>query len=148
MGFVGDWIIFSFKLLVSALISGAMGWQQQKHDDSTDLRAYVLTGALSSMLVMASAGSSTESNDFMLGFVITGILVAIAILSSMMVKAQSYSSGVFSGIKLLYSASLGILVGAGEIIEAVIAAVLGYLVLNHLKLGSTSPDEGKSSKPD
>ena len=141
MGFVGDWIIFSFKLLVSALVSGAMGWQVLKHDDSTDLRAYVLAGTLSSMLVMASAGSGNESNEFMLGFVITGILVAIAILSSKMVNAQSSASGIFSGIKLLYSASLGILVGAGEIIEAVIAAILGYLILNHLKLGSTTADE-------
>jgi len=32
-------------------------------------------------------------------------------------------------------------VGAGEIIEAVIAAILGYLILNHLKLGRTSADE-------
>jgi len=143
VGFVGDWIIFSFKLLVSALVSGAMGWQVLKHDDPTDLRAYVLAGTLSSMLVMASAGSGNDSNNFMLGFVITGILVAIAILASMMMNVKSSVSGIFSGIKLLYSASLGILVGAGEIIEAVIAAILGYLILNHLKLGSTSADESE-----
>ena len=146
MGFIGDWIIFSFKLLLSALVSGVMGWQALKDDNSTDLKAYVLAGTLSSMLVMASTKSGSDSNDFMLGFVITGILVAIAILSSKMINAQSNTSGIFSGIKLLYSASLGILVGAGEIIEAVIAAILGYIVLNHLNLGATSSDEGENSK--
>lgn len=146
MGYIGDWIIFSFKLMVSALVSGVIGWQALKQDNSTDLKAYVLAGTLSSMLVMASTSSGNESKDFMLGFVITGILVAVAILSSKMISAQSYTSGIFSGIKLLYSASLGILVGAGEIIEAVIAAVLGYLVLNHLNLGTTSADDEENSK--
>jgi len=146
VGYIGDWIIFSFKLMVSALVSGVIGWQALKQDNSTDLKAYVLAGTLSSMLVMASTSSGNESKDFMLGFVITGILVAVAILSSKMISAQSYTSGIFSGIKLLYSASLGILVGAGEIIEAVIAAVLGYLVLNHLNLGTTSADDEENSK--
>ena len=145
MGFIGDWIIFSFKLLVSALVSGVMGWQALKHDDSTDLRAYVLAGSLSSILVMASIKSGSESNDFTVGFVITGILVAIAILASKMMSVHSYTAGIFSGIKLLFSASLGILVGSGKIIEAIIAAVLGYLVLNYLNLGSSSADDSENS---
>jgi len=145
VGFIGDWIIFSFKLLVSALVSGVMGWQALKHDDSTDLRAYVLAGSLSSILVMASIKSGSESNDFTVGFVITGILVAIAILASKMMSVHSYTSGIFSGIKLLFSASLGILVGSGKIIEAIIAAVLGYLVLNYLNLGSSSADDSENS---
>jgi len=145
VGFIGDWIIFSFKLLVSALVSGVMGWQALKHDDSTDLRAYVLAGSLSSILVMASIKSGSESNDITVGFVITGILVAIAILASKMMSVHSYTSGIFSGIKLLFSASLGILVGSGKIIEAIIAAVLGYLVLNYLNLGSSSADDSENS---
>jgi len=146
VSFIGDWIIFTFKLLVSALVSGVMGWQVLKHEDSTDLRAYVLAGTLSAMLVMAATHSGNDSSDFMLGFVITGILVAIALLASRIMNAQSYKSGIFSGIKLLYSASLGILVGAGEIIEAVIAAILGYLVLNHLKLGGNSAGDSENSQ--
>jgi len=135
MGFIGDWIIFSFKILVSALLSGSLGWQLPKADRNIDIRFFVLSGTLSTMLVAASRYSVKGSQEFMLGFVISGILIAIGIMSSKLITVEKDGSGVLTGVKLLFASSLGILVGAGMIVEAIIAAVVGYVVLNHLKLG-------------
>ena len=135
MGFVGDWIIFSFKILVSALLSGSLGWQMTKADKNSDIRFFVLSGILSTMLVSATRYSVKGSQEFMLGFVISGILVAIAIMSSKLITADKDSNAVLTGLKILFASSLGVLVGAGMIVEAVIAAVIGYVILNYLKLG-------------
>lgn len=138
MGFIGDWIIFSFKILVSALLSGSLGWQSPKADRNIDIRFFVLSGTLSTMLVAASRYSVKGSQEFMLGFVISGILIAIAIMSSKLITAEKDGNGILTGVKLLFASSLGILVGAGMIVEAIIAAVVGYIILNYLKLGNGS----------
>lgn len=138
MGFVGDWIIFSFKILISALLSGSLGWQMSKADKNMDIRFFILSGTFSTMLVTASRYSVKGSQEFMLGFVISGILIAIAIMSSKLITTENDGNGILTGVKLLFASSLGILVGAGMIVEAIIAAVVGYIILNHLKLGNGS----------
>ena len=145
MGFVGDWIIFSFKILVSALLSGSLGWQMTKADKNSDIRFFVLSGILSTMLVAATRYSVKGSQEFMLGFVISGILIAIAIMSSKLLTADKDGNSVLTGLKILFASSLGILVGAGMIVEAVIAAVIGYVILNYLKLGD-SPTNTEEQK--
>ncbi len=138
MGFIGDWIIFSFKILISALLSGSLGWQMPKADRNIDIRFLILSGTLSTMLVTASRHSVKGSQEFMLGFVISGILIAIAIMSSKLITVEKDGSSVLTGVNLLFASSLGILVGASMIVEAIIAAVIGYIILNHLKLGNGS----------
>ena len=140
MGFIGDWIIFSFKILISALLSGSLGWQLPKADRNIDIRFFVLSGTLSTMLVTASRHSVKGSQEFMLGFVISGILVAIAIMSSKLITVDKDGNGVLTGVNLLFASSLGILVGVGMIVEAIIAAVVGYVILNYLKLGDNPSD--------
>ena len=139
MGFIGDWIIFSFKILISGLLSGTMGWQSTKKESGVDLRAYVITGILSTMLVVAAQHTDKSSQEIMLGFVIGGILVAVALISAKINIELSSGSGIFTGIKLIYCASLGILVGTGRIVESIIAALIGYIVLNHLDIGKNLP---------
>ncbi len=138
MGFIGDWIIFSFKILVSGLLSGSIGWQLTNKVSGIDLRAYIITGILSTMLVVSAQHSDKSSQDIMLGFVIGGILVAVALISTKLSSGSGTGSGIFTGIKLIYSASLGIMVGAGRIVEAIIAALVVYIVLNHLDIGRNS----------
>ena len=138
MGFIGDWIIFSFKILISALLSGSLGWQMTKEDKNSDIRLFVFAGILSTMLVAASGHSLKGSQEFMLGFVISGILVAMAIMSSKLVSVDKDGTGVLTGMKILFASSLGILVGAGMIVEAIIAALVGYIILYYLKLGDDS----------
>lgn len=138
MGFIGDWIIFSFKILISGLLSGSIGWQFSDKESVVDLRAYVITGILSTMLVVAAQHSDKGSQELMLGFVIGGILVAIALISAKLTTESAPGLGIFTGIKLIYAASIGILVGSGRIVESVIAALVGYIVLNHLDLSKNS----------
>lgn len=145
MGFIGDWIIFSFKILVSGLLSGSIGWQFSNEESDVDLRAYVITGILSTMLVIAAQHTDKSSQEIMLGFVIGGILVAVALISAKLNTELSSGSGIFTGIKLIYSASLGILVGTGRIVESIIAAVIGYIILNHLDIGKISPKDDPKS---
>ena len=141
MGFIGDWIIFSFKILISGLLSGSIGWQLKNKESGIDLRAYIITGILSTMLVVASQQTDKSSQDIMMGFVISGILVAVALIS-MKLKGELLSGlGIFTGIKLIYSASLGIMVGTGRVVEAVIAALVGYIVLNHFDIGGNSQSD-------
>lgn len=141
MGFIGDWIIFSFKILISGLLSGSIGWQFSNRESAVDLRAYVITGILSTMLVVAVRHSDKSSQDLMLGFVIGGILIAVALISTKLTVESSSGPGIYTGIKLIYSASLGILVGAGRIVESIIATIVGYIVLNHLDIGKNSPED-------
>lgn len=145
MGFIGDWIIFSFKILVSGLLSGSIGWQLSNKESAVDLRAYVITGIFSTMLVVAVRHSDKSSQDLMLGFVIGGILIAVALIATKLNIESSSGSGIYTGIKLIYSASLGILVGAGRIVESVIATVVGYIVLNHLDIRENSPKDDLDS---
>lgn len=145
MGFIGDWIIFSFKILVSGLLSGSIGWQFSNEESDVDLRAYVITGILSTMLVIAAQHTDKSSQEIMLGFVIGGILVAVALISAKLNTELSSGSGIFTGIKLIYSASLGILVGTGRIVESVIAALIGYIILNHLDIGKNLPKNDPKS---
>ncbi len=139
MGFIGDWIIFSFKILMSGLLSGSIGWQFTNKESGIDLRAYVITGILSTILVVAAQHTDKSSQEIMLGFVIGGILVAVALISTRLNNELSSGSGIFTGITLIYSASLGILVGIGRIVESIIAAVIGYIILNHLDIEKKSP---------
>ena len=141
MGFIGDWIIFSFKILVSGLLSGSIGWQLTNKVSGIDLRAYVITGILSTMLVVSVQHSDKSSQDIMLGFVIGGILVAVALISTKLNSDSVSGSGIFTGIKLIYAASLGVMVGAGRIVEAIIAALVVYIVLNHLDIGRNSSED-------
>jgi len=145
MGFIGDWIIFSFKILISGLLSGSIGWQFSDKESVVDLRAYVITGILSTMLVVAAQHSDKGSQELMLGFVIGGILVAIALISAKLTTESAPGLGIFTGIKLIYAASIGILVGSGRIVESVIAALVGYIVLNHLDIGKTPPKDDLES---
>ena len=138
MGFIGDWIIFSFKILISGLLSGSIGWQPKDEGSGIDLRAYVIAGILSTMLVVTAQQADKSSQDLTLGFVIGGILVAVALISTKLNSELLSGLGIFTGIKLIDSASLGIMVGAGRIVEAIIAGVVGYIVLNHLDLSKNS----------
>ena len=110
-----------------------------------DLRAYIINGILSTMLVVAAGHSDKSSQEIMLGFVIGGILVAVALISAKLNIELTSGSGIFTGIKLLYSASLGILVGTGRIVESIIATVIGYIILNHLDIGGNSPKDDLES---
>ena len=145
MGFIGDWIIFSFKILVSGLLSGSIGWQFSNEESDVDLRAYVITGILSTMLVIAAQHTDKSSQEIMLGFVIGGILVAVALISAKLNIELSSGSGIFTGIKLIYSASLGILVGTGRIVESIIAALIGDIILNHMDIGKNLPKDDLKS---
>ena len=60
-----------------------------------------------------------------------------------MITGDKDGNGVLTGLKILFASSLGILVGAGMIVEAVIAAVIGYVILNYLKLGDSPTNTEK-----
>ena len=143
MGYIGDWIIFAFKISLSALICGFIGWQASRFSEKFDIRLYVLTGAFSTMLVIASKYSDEGSIEYMLGFVISGIIIAVALIASKLISDNGSIFEILAGIRLLYSSVLGILVGAGNIVEAIIGAVLGYLALNYLNFGTEKSENIK-----
>ncbi|MBU2647971.1 MgtC/SapB family protein [bacterium] len=133
-----EYIDLAIKLLIATLLSGLVGLEREFHGRAAGLRTHILV-CLGATIIMAS--SQTVQNLFTLQGaesviridpwrIAAGILTGIGFLGGgTILKTNDLISGLTTAACIWFIASIGIIVGLGLYIPAIMGTFIGLLVL-------------------
>ncbi|MFH2132001.1 MAG: MgtC/SapB family protein [bacterium] len=133
-----EYIDLAIKLLIATLLSGLVGLEREFHGRAAGLRTHILV-CLGATIIMAS--SQTVQNLFTLQGaesviridpwrIAAGILTGIGFLGGgTIMKTNDLISGLTTAACIWFIASIGIIVGLGLYIPAIMGTFIGLLVL-------------------
>lgn len=120
------------RLLVSAAIAGLIGYQRQTSGKAAGLRTHILVSLGATILVsgVMFAGFASDA----MSRVIQGIITGIGFIGAGTILKQHHDiKGLTTSAGLWATCAIGIVVGLGHLVVAVVAAVVVYLVLTVVK---------------
>ncbi len=118
-------LAFGFKLLFGTLFGGALSYEPNNSDNDTMIRYSSLSSLLGVSLMGLSRQLPDESSGLMAGACVIAILVTIIFLTKEMALEQR--------ITLLFASVVGMIVGAGFILQSAMLAGLVYFLQKHSK---------------
>lgn len=123
-----DYIYFLGGLILAIMLGGILGWQRQRIGKTAGFRTYSLVtfgSALFTMISMHAFGSADQAR------VAAQIITGIGFLGAGMIihKDGGVVEGLTTAAGLWASAAIGMAVGVGWYLEAVIATLLMFLLL-------------------
>lgn len=126
-------IVSLFKILLSGVLGGLIGYEREKEDKPAGLRTVMLVAVGSTAFAIASIelGHMTEMADP--GRVASYVVAGIGFLGAgAIIRGQGGIHGLTTAAAIWATAAVGILVGIGLIIEAIFLTGLVYYVLRYL----------------
>jgi putative Mg2+ transporter-C (MgtC) family protein len=138
-----------FRLLVAAIMGGILGYERERDQQAAGLRTHMLVtigSALFVLLFLRAGGAIGDLSRVMQG-VVTGIgfLGAGAILKR---DQENTIHGITTAAGIWMSTAIGMSAGLGRLDLAVIATVLGWLVLAILKKLGHSVSQAADESPE
>jgi putative Mg2+ transporter-C (MgtC) family protein len=121
----------TLRLLVAALLSGALGLQREHAGKAAGLRTHMLVALGSALFVIIPEQAGVTPGD--LGRVLQGIITGIGFLGAGAIlkfhdQGQIYGLTTAAGIWL--TAAVGIAAGMGHESSAVLATLLAFIILS------------------
>src|SRR5260370_19963427 len=115
------------RLVVACIAGGLVGFERQFEHKTGGLRTHMLVALGAALFVMIATEMKTDVSR-----VIQGVAAGIGFLGAGMifrVSDQQEVKGLTSAASVWVTASIGMAVGAGFIWPALVAVVLGWLIL-------------------
>lgn len=130
------------RLLVAALLAGVLGYEREKTGKSAGVRTHMLIalGAALFVIVAQQVGMTGDP----LSRVIQGLIAGIGFLGAgaiLKMKDNYEIHGLTTAAGIWLTAAVGMAAGLGQIVSAVVGAVLAWIVLALLP----RPEGGRSS---
>jgi len=122
------------RLVVAAVLGGALGWERERVGKAAGLRTHMLVALGSALLILASRHAGMSASD--LGRVVQGIATGIgfvgagAILKS---PEEHQVHGVTTAASVWLTAAVGMAVGTGALWLPVLGVVLALVILTLLR---------------
>lgn len=125
-------------IILAVLLGGAVGFEREVHGRPAGLRTHMLVCMASALLIHASRHIPAETLDASgvtrivmdPNRLAAGIVTGIGFLgASTVIRAGDIVRGITTGATVWYVAGLGIVIGQGEYVLAVVSTVLVLLVL-------------------
>jgi len=131
----------TLKLILAVVLSGLIGWERERSHKPAGLRTHMLVCAGSTLITIISVSYFVE--DY--ARIIAGVITGIGFIGAGTIIAQGRKGihGLTTAATLWVVAAIGICVGVGWYILAVIATVLIMLILF---LGKLEDKKVKSAK--
>lgn len=127
----------TFKILLSVILSGLIGYERGKRHKGAGLRTHILVGVGSTLIVLTSLFLFEKYKDVTVidpTRMITGIVTGIGFLcAGTIIQAESRVRGLTTAAALWIVSGVGIAVGAGHYSAAVIVSVVVFLVLIRMR---------------
>ncbi|MBK1614567.1 methyltransferase [Rubrivivax gelatinosus] len=121
------------RLLLAALLGGALGWEREHSGQAAGLRTHMLVSMGAALFVLAPGLAGMDIAD--LSRVIQGVVAGIGFLcAGAIVKAHSPHTvhGLTTAAGIWLTAAIGMTAGLGRETMAVLATVLALIVLGLL----------------
>ena len=120
----------TFRLLLAAILGGALGFERESAGKAAGMRTHMLVAIGAAMFLMAvnlAGGGSSESSRVIQGVVAgIGFLGAGAIVKG---KPGEEIYGLTTAASIWMTAAIGVTAGEGHASTAILSAVLAVLVL-------------------
>lgn len=126
-------VIIVFRLLASALLGAAFGFERERAGKPAGLRTHLLVTIGTTVFVLACTGYGMNSDG--LSRVIQGIVTGIGFIgagSILKLDKKREVHGLTTAAGIWIAAAVGVSVGLGVLGLAVMATVLGVIVLRLL----------------
>lgn len=127
---VGQATTVSFRLLLAAVLGGALGFERESAGKAAGMRTHMLVAIGAAMFLMAvnlAGGGDPESSRIIQGLVAgIGFLGAGAIVKG---KPGEEIHGLTTAASIWMTAAIGVAVGLGHASTAILSTVLALLVL-------------------
>lgn len=125
---VSTWVML-FRLLLAAVLGGVIGHQRRRAGKAAGLRTHTLICLGASLFTLASLygfGGTADSSRIAAGIVVgVGFLGAGSIIR----REEGQVGGLTSGATIWIVAAIGLSVGAGLYLIAIVAMLMALLVL-------------------
>lgn len=123
-----DYINFFVSLVLALILGGLLGWQRQRIGKTAGFRTYALVtfgSAFFTMISMHAFGSADQAR------VASQIITGIGFLGAGMIihKEGGIVEGLTTAAGLWASSAIGMAVGVGWYLEAVVATLIMFLLL-------------------
>jgi putative Mg2+ transporter-C (MgtC) family protein len=130
LGDAGQAATVTFRLLLAAVLGGALGFERESAGKAAGMRTHMLVAIGAAMFLMAvnlAGGGNAESSRIIQGVVAgIGFLGAGAIVKG---KPGEEIHGLTTAASIWMTAAIGVTVGLGHASTAILSAVLAVLVL-------------------
>lgn len=127
----------TFKIILSVILSGLIGYERGKRHKGAGLRTHILVGVGSTLIVLTSLFLFEKYKDVTTidpTRMITGIVTGIGFLcAGTIIQAESRVRGLTTAAALWIVSGVGIAVGAGHYSAAVIVSVVVFFVLVRMR---------------
>ena len=118
------------KLIVSAILSGLIGYNREKADKAAGLRTLMLTSVSCTLFTLVPFYLLEFSSNFDFSRVIAYLTMAIGFLGSgVIIHTRKSSEGVTTAATIFASAALGVVVGLGQFGIAFFYTALIFVIL-------------------
>ena len=132
-----DTLELLFKIFLSVILSSLIGFERELRQKGAGLRTHILVGLGSTLIVLTSLhlfdiySKVTPVDPTRM---ITGIITGIGFLcAGTIIQAESRVRGLTTAAALWIVSCVGIAVGAGHYLAAIIVAIVVFAVLNSMR---------------
>ncbi|NDV85583.1 MgtC/SapB family protein [Aurantimonas aggregata] len=127
------------RLATAAVLTGAIGFERERHDHSAGLRTHMLVGigACVFTLLMVQLIQSFDGDDIRSDPVriVEAITAGVAFLAAgAIIQARGQVKGLTTGASLWLAGAVGLACGLGDYVLAIIAVTMTLIILRLVKL--------------
>jgi len=127
-----------FKLILAALIGGAVGWQRERIHVPAGLRTHMLVSLSAALLTVTALIHYTPD----VGRITAGIVTGMGFLGAGTIfRDKNHVHGLTTAASMWTVAAIGIAVGVGYIQAAIISAILVVIILQLSKFEVSKPSK-------
>lgn len=127
-----DSLLFFVQLALSVVLGALVGLEREAHDRPAGLRTHMLVcmgAALFTIAAVNFSAGNAESSPFAVN-IAANIVIGIGFIGGGAIfKAENKVKGLTTAADLWVIAAIGMLIGLGNYLNAVIAAIVVYFVL-------------------
>ncbi|MCK4941790.1 MgtC/SapB family protein [candidate division WOR-3 bacterium] len=126
-----DWKIIAIRLAISTLLGGLIGFEREIEHKPAGLRTIILVCLGSTIFMLIGFELGLASSE--LGRIIAGVVTGIGFLGAgAIIRARGEVYGLTTAATIWLASGLGLAIGAGYYILAIIACVFALVVLRIL----------------
>jgi len=119
-------IAFAFKLIFSAILGGAFSYIT-KTDSEVEDHSEMVNMAMVSVLATSLVGLTVQLPNDYRGFAVGAAIFTVLHVTNSIVKSEDLSHR----LQILFSSIIGIIVGIGYILQAVVLCFILFMILNN-----------------
>ena len=126
-----------FRLIVAFLLGSIIGWEREKKGRSAGLRTHILVCVGSTLIMLISVymyASYQQTAAIDPARIAAGVVTGIGFLGAgAIIRSGEGSRGLTTAASVWVSAAIGLAVGCGYIMGALLTTAIAFLALSFLK---------------